>query len=116
VLDNKKEIHDLGHVLMVSNMPYIGLHYQVGTKASFKDGLLDVLFFGDLSKLDLLGYVFQGVGKGKPVDKRIRRYHVRNVDIDTLPAMPVMADGSALGEGLVHIEVRRHGLTVMVAA
>ena len=116
VLDNKKEIHDLGHVLMVSNMPYIGLHYQVGTKASFKDGLLDVLFFGDLSKLDLLGYVFQGVGKGKPVDKRIRRYHVRNEDIDTLPAMPVMADGSALGEGLVHIEVRRHGLTVMVAA
>jgi diacylglycerol kinase family enzyme len=116
VLDNKKEIHDLGHVLMVSNMPYIGLHYQVGTKASFKDGLLDVLFFGDLSKLDLLGYVFQGVGKGKPVDKRIRRYHVRKVDIDTLPAMPVMADGSALGEGLVHIEVRRHGLTVMVAA
>jgi len=116
VLDNKKEIHDLGHVLMVSNMPYIGLHYQVGTPASFKDGLLDVLFFGDLSKLDLLGYVFQGVGKGKPVDKRIRRYHVRKVDIDTRPAMAVMADGSALGEGLVHIEVRRHGLTVMVAA
>ena len=116
VLDNKKEIHDLGHVLMVSNMPYIGLHYQVGTTASFKDGLLDVLFFGDLSKLDLLGYVFQGVGKGKPVDKRIRRYHVRKVDIDTRPTMPVMADGSTLGEGLVHIEVRRHGLTVMVAA
>ena len=30
----------------------------------YKDGLLDVLFFADLSKLDLLDYVFQGVGVG----------------------------------------------------
>jgi diacylglycerol kinase family enzyme len=36
------------------------------------------------------------------------------VDIDTHPAMPVMADGSALGEGLVRIEVRRRVLAVMV--
>jgi diacylglycerol kinase (ATP) len=114
VLDNKKEIHDLGHVLLVSNMPYIGLHYQVGSKASFKDGLLDVLFFGDLSKLDLLGYVFQGVGEGKSEDPRIKHYHVRRVDIETHPAMPVMVDGIALGEGLVRIEVRRHALPVMV--
>jgi diacylglycerol kinase family enzyme len=35
------------------------------------------------------------------------------VEIDTHPAMPVMADGSALGEGLVRIEVRRHALAVM---
>jgi diacylglycerol kinase family enzyme len=114
LLDNKQEIHNLGHVVLVSNMPYIGLHYQVGSAASFKDGLLDVLFFADLSKLDLLGYVFQGVGEGKPEDSRIQHFHVRRVDIDTHPAMPVMADGSALGEGLVRIEVRRRVLAVMV--
>ena len=62
VLDGKQEIHSLGHVVLVSNMPYIGLHYRVGDADSFNDGLLDVLFFADLSKLDLLGYVFQGVG------------------------------------------------------
>ena len=95
-------------------MPYIGFHYQVGSAASFKDGLLDVLFFADLSKLDLLGYVFQGVGEGKPEDPRIQHFHVRRVEIDTHPAMPVMADGTALGEGLVRIEVRRHALAVMV--
>jgi diacylglycerol kinase family enzyme len=95
-------------------MPYIGLHYQVGSAASFNDGLLDVLFFADLSKLDLLEYVFRGVGVGKPEDARIQHFHVRRVDIDTHPAMPVMADGSALGEGLVRIEVRRHVLAVMV--
>ena len=113
VLDDKREIHDLGHVVLVSNMPFIGRHYQLGTVASFKDGLLDVLFFADLNKLELLGYVLQGVGEGYPEDARILHYHVRRVEIDTHPAMPVMADGSPLGEGSVRIEVRRHALTVM---
>jgi diacylglycerol kinase family enzyme len=114
LLDDKQEIHNLGHVVLVSNMPYIGFHYQVGSVASFKDGLLDVLFFADLSKLDLLGYVFQGVGEGKPEDPRIQHFHVRRVDIDTHPAMPVMTDGTALGEGRVRIEVRRRVLATMV--
>jgi diacylglycerol kinase family enzyme len=115
VMDDNQEVHDRGHVVLVSNMPFIGFHYQLGSVASFKDGLLDVLFFADLSKLDLLGYILQGVGEGKPEDERIQHYHVRRVDIDTRPAMPVMADGTALGEGLVSIEIRRHALTVMVA-
>jgi diacylglycerol kinase (ATP) len=114
-MNGKKEIQALGHVVLVSNMPIIGLHYQVGTASSFNDGLLDVLFFADLSKLDLLGYVVQGVGEGKPEDVRIQHYHVRRVDIDTTPAMPIMADGSPLGEGRVQIEVRRHALAVMVS-
>jgi diacylglycerol kinase (ATP) len=115
LLDKKQEIHNLGHVLLVSNMPYIGFHYQVGSLASFQDGLLDVLFFADLSKLELLGYVLQGVGEGKPEDARIQHFHVRKVEIDTHPSMPVMADGNPLGEGLVRIEVKRHALAVMVA-
>jgi diacylglycerol kinase (ATP) len=114
LLENKHEVHESGHVVLVSNMPYIGLHYQVGIASSYNDGLLDVLFFADLSKLDLLGYVFQGIGIDKPEDPRIQHYHVRKVVIDTHPAMPVMADGSALGEGLVSIEVHRHALSVLV--
>ncbi len=115
LMDKKQEIHNLGHVLLVSNMPYIGFHYQVGSLASFQDGLLDVLFFADLSKLELLGYVLQGVGEGKPEDPRIQHFHVRRVEIDTQPAMPVMTDGNPLGEGLVRIEVKRHALAVMVS-
>jgi diacylglycerol kinase family enzyme len=63
--------------------------------------------------LELLGYVLQGVGEGHPEDQRIQHFHVRRVDIDTHPSMPVMADGNALGEGLVRIEVRRRVLAVM---
>jgi diacylglycerol kinase family enzyme len=114
LLDNRQEIHNLGHIVLVSNMPYIGLHYQVGSAASYNDGLLDVLFFADLSKIDLLGYILQGVGEGKPEDSRIQHYHVRRLEIDTTPAMPVMADGNALGEGRVRIEVRRGSLAMMV--
>ena len=113
LLDNKREIHDRGHVLLVSNMPFIGFHYRLGSLASFKDGLLDVLFFADLNKLELLGYILQGVGEGYPEDSRIQHFHVRRVDIDTHPSMPVMADGNPLGEGLVRIEVRRRVLSVM---
>jgi diacylglycerol kinase family enzyme len=97
-------------------MPYIGLHYRVGEADSFNDGLLDVLFFADLSKLDLLGYVFQGVGTSGSEDPRIQHYRVRKVEIDTHPAMSVMADGNALGEGPVRIEVRRRVLAVMVGS
>jgi Sphingosine kinase and enzymes related to eukaryotic diacylglycerol kinase len=114
LLDDGEEIHKLGYVVLVSNMPYIGLHYQLGSVASFKDGLLDVLFFADLSKLDLLGYVFQGMDINKMEDSRILHYHVRRVDIATNPAIPVMADGSPLGEGSVHIEAQRRVLAVMV--
>jgi diacylglycerol kinase family enzyme len=114
LLDGKRKIHNLGHVVLVSNMPYIGFHYRVGSLASFKDGLLDVLFFADLSKLDLLGYVLQGVGEDFPEDARIQHFHVRRVDIHTSPVMPVMVDGIPLGEGRVRIEVRRRSLAVMV--
>lgn len=116
ILNDRQEIQSLGHVVLVSNMPYIGLHYQVGSATAFNDGLLDVLFFTDLSKLELLGYVFQGVGVGKPEDPRIQHFRARRVEIDTHPAMPIMADGTALGDGRVRIEVRERALAVMVGS
>jgi diacylglycerol kinase (ATP) len=114
LLDGKQEIHDIGHVALVSNMPYIGFHYQVGSSTSYQDGLLDVLFFANMSKLELLNYVFRGIGSGQLEDPRIQHRQVHRVEIASHPGMPIMADGSALGEGLVRIEVRRHTLSVMV--
>ncbi|MFZ1771429.1 MAG: diacylglycerol kinase family protein [Caldilinea sp.] len=114
ILGDMQEVRGLGHVVLVSNMPYIGRHYQIDADASFDDGLLDVLFFPDLSKLELLGYIFSGIGPGKVEDPRIQHYHARRVEIDTQPAMPIMADGNPLGAGRVRIEVRRRVLTVMV--
>lgn len=115
VLDGKQEVRSLGHVVLVVNMTHIGRHNKIDPASSFDDGLLDVLFFADLSKLDLLAYVFQGVGTAESEDPRIQHYHVRRVDIDTQPSMAIMADGDALGQGWVRIEGRRRVLSVMVA-
>ncbi len=114
VLDGKQEIREVGHVVMVSNTPYVGRHYQVGAPDAFTDGLLDVSFFADLSKLDLIGYILNEPGTETQEDPRIQHFCVRSLVIETTPAMPVMADGIALGEGSVRIEVRRQALTVMV--
>ena len=114
-LDGKREITTMCHAVLVSNMPYIGPHFQVGTPASINDGLLDVLLFANLSKMDLLGYAVQAARPGGgPEDERIQHYHVHRVDIDTNPPMPVMADGLSLGEGSLHLSVQRHVLAVMV--
>jgi diacylglycerol kinase (ATP) len=114
VLDKKQEIYTQGHVAVVSNMPYIGLHFQVSPAAAFDDGLLDVLIFTDLSKMQLLGYAAQKVVGVGTEDPRIQHFQARRVDMDTQPAMPVMADGLEMGEGSLHISVQRHALAVMV--
>src|SRR5512143_969054 len=111
ILDGKQEVNTTCHVVLVSNMPYMGPHFQVGTPASINDGLLDVLLFADLSKMDLLGYAVQVArAGGGPEDERIQHYHVRRVEVDTNPAMVVMTDGLALGEGPMRIRVQRHAL------
>ena len=114
VLDDKQEIHTQGHVAVISNMPYIGLHFQVGAARAFKDGLLDVLLFTDLSKMELLGYAAQKIVGSGQEDPRIQHFQARRVDMDTHPAMPVMADGLELEKGPLHISVQRHALAVMV--
>jgi diacylglycerol kinase (ATP) len=116
VLDGKQEINTMCHVVLISNMPYIGPHFQVGAPTSMNDGLLDVLLFADLSKMDLLGYAVQvASAAGASEDERIQHHHVRRVDIDTNPSMPVMLDGTMLGEGRLRISVQRRALTVVVA-
>jgi len=114
LLDNRQEIIATGHVVLITNMPYIGRHYQVGEATAFHDGLLDILLFASLSKLDLLGCAFkEGTNVCELEDPRIQRFRARRADIDTNPEMPIMADGIALGEGAVHVEVHHHSLAVM---
>lgn len=116
LVDNKLETQDLGHVVLIPNMPYIGRNYQVGSEDSFSDGLLDVLLCADVPKLELLiGYILKTPKINSGEDARIKHFRVRKVVIDTHPAMPVMADGKALGEGSVQIEILRHALAIMVA-
>lgn len=113
-MDERREIVRMGHVVLVTNMPHVGRNYRVGNTAAFKDGLLDVLLFSNLNKMNLLGCALKGADISEAEDPRVEHYHVHKVDIETTPPMQVMADSSALGTGAVHIEMKRRALAVML--
>jgi diacylglycerol kinase (ATP) len=112
VLDNRKELNFQGHVVLVANMPYVGPHYQIGVPGSFVDGLLDVLVFANLNKLEILDNAVQ-TAVGGAGDPRIQRYQVREISIDSSPPMPVLVDGRSLGTGKVQIRLREQALQVI---
>ncbi|HEX7974795.1 MAG TPA: diacylglycerol kinase family protein [Anaerolineales bacterium] len=110
---NRNWITAQGHMVLISNMPYLGAHYQIASNVSFNDNRLDVLIYANLSKLDLIGYAVQATS-GIPEDARIQRFQVRRLDVSSEPPLPVMADGFMLGEGPLNVTLRRQGLAVMV--
>jgi diacylglycerol kinase (ATP) len=112
VMDNQQQITTNAHAVLIANLPYVGPHYPIVPKGSFDDGLLDVLVFSDLTKLDLLSNAIQ-IAAGGTEDPRIQRYHAKKIEMDTQPLMPVFADGFSLGEGPLSISVRRCALTVI---
>ena len=112
VLDGHKRIDTMAHMLLISNMSFIGPHFQPSRRVSFRDRRLDVFIFSDMTKLNLISYVMQTLGG--PVERPdIQHYRVRQLTIGSLPKMPVMADGVLLGQGETRIEVHPHALNVM---
>ena len=116
LLDNEIEFNFTGHVVLISNMPYIFRHFQVGSKDSFEDGLIDVLFFADQSKFELMRHAIKSPGTDFERDPRIQHYRARSITIDTVPPMPIMADGVKIGEGSAKIDIRKRALSVLVPA
>jgi diacylglycerol kinase (ATP) len=112
VLDKKHEIRSQSHGVLISNTTFFGLNYQLGDSSSMADGLLDVLLFADLSKLNLMSGAVQMAG-GPVDDPRVHRYQAKHIKIETTPAMPIMADGETLGEGPARITVKPKTLTVI---
>ncbi len=118
VLERKQVIDTQGHVVLVSNMPYLGPHYPVAPPHSYLNGLLEVLVFANVTKLELLAKAVQFVG-GAPEttdDPRVQRYQVRRLEISTKPPMPILVDGFPFGEGPLEITAKREALTVMAGA
>lgn len=116
IVNDKKEAKVPGHAVLISNMPYFGQNYKVGEDGSFNDGLFDVLFLDGASKRDLWGYIIKGAGASTQDDPNIVRFRVKSIVIDSMPPMPIMADGKPLGEGRARFEIKRRALTLMVEA
>ena len=79
------------HLVLAVNTPYLGMNFQLAPHLRLDDGLLDVLLFANLSKLDLVGYAVL-VRAGVPTDPRIAHYQVSEIVVEADPPMPVMVE------------------------
>jgi len=110
----KKPIISPGLVLLVANMPVFGFNFRVGKRSAMQDGKLDVFFFQDASKLELLSYVFRGMEGGLPQEKKILHVLAEKVSVKVNPKMAIMYDDQPFGEGDVELSILKHALTVMI--
>lgn len=109
-----KPISGPGHVLLVVNMPVIGAHFRIAKRSGMQDGKLDVVFFEDASKMELLFYMLQGINDELPNSRKIKHVLAENLTVMTTPKMSIMYDGEPFGEGDVQIGIKKHALTFMI--
>jgi len=111
-LDGHQHLATTAHMMLISNLPFIGPHFQISPNVSFKDSHLDVFTFSDMGKLNMLSYAV--LSRGGPLeDAGIRHYRAKHVTIVSKPQMPVLADGVLLGQGSLSVHVHSRALTVM---
>lgn len=110
-----RPLHTSGLMIMITNMPFLGPHFQISPDVSFRDGHLDVFTFTDMSKLNMISYaMLSQIGSG--ADAGIQHYRVKHAKIRSVPRMPVLADGILLGEGSLSIHVYPRALVVMAGS
>lgn len=111
-MDHKKTVSLSAYSVVVANMPYIGRNFRINRTVSFRDGLLNVFVFTELSKVGLLNYAIRYLG-GEINDESVKHFRVRRVKISTLPQMGINADGRTLPAGQIRIKVQPEALRVM---
>jgi diacylglycerol kinase (ATP) len=111
-MDHKKPVSLSAYSVVVANMPYIGRNFRISRTVSFKDGLLNVFVFTDLSKVGLLNYAIRYLS-GEINDETVKQFQVRRVKISTLPQMGTNADGRPLPYTQIKINVQPEALRVM---
>jgi len=111
-LDRHKQLTMTAHMMLITNMPFLGPHFQISPEVSFNDGHLDVFTFSDMSKLNMLSYAMLSHG-GLVEDAGIKHYRAKHIKIVSNPQMPVLADGILLGECPLSVHIHPRALTVI---
>jgi diacylglycerol kinase family enzyme len=115
ILDGHKHLDTTAHMMLITNMPFLGPHFQISPKVSFKDGRLDVFTFSDLGKLNMISYAMLAQ-IGLVEDTSIKHYRVKHAKIRSIPPMPLLADGLLLGAGSLSVHIHPRALTVMAGS
>ena len=95
------------------NMPSTGANFRLGADIAYDDEHIDLFLYDRLDQLDFLVYGLD-ILAGMPEDPAIQRIRARHVSIQTLPFLPVMADGFEMGIGPVDVAMVAHSLNVIV--
>jgi diacylglycerol kinase (ATP) len=111
-LDGRQHLTTTAHMMLITNMPFLGPHFQISPNVSFKDGRLDIFTFSDMSKLNMLSYAMLSRG-GSLEEAGIKHYRAKHVTLVSNPQMPVLADGLLLGQGSLSVHIHPRALTVM---
>jgi YegS/Rv2252/BmrU family lipid kinase len=115
VYDEHRQLDTTAHMLVISNMPFLGPHFQISPNVSFRDGRLDLFTFSDMSKLNMISYaMLSQIGHFEDIG--IKHYRIKHVKIRSNPHMPVLADGLLLGEGSLSVHIHPRALTVMAGS
>jgi YegS/Rv2252/BmrU family lipid kinase len=114
-LDGDQHLAVTTHMMLIANMSFLGPHFQISSKVSFKDGRLDVFTFSDMSKLNMISYAMLSRG-GLVENADIKHYRAKNVTISSKPQMSALADGNLLGQGSLSVHVHPRALRVMAGA
>jgi diacylglycerol kinase (ATP) len=111
-LDGHKHLATTAHMMLITNMPFLGPRFQISPNVSFRDGRLDVFTFSDMGKLNMLSYAVLSRG-GLVEDAGIKHYRAKHVTVVSNPKMPILADGVQLGQGSLSVHVHPRALRVM---
>lgn len=111
-LDQARTVGASGHMALVANMRYIGPNMEIDPRVSHQDGKLDVFVFSDMTKLHLISFALRSLA-GNVDQESIKHFRVKQLKLDSQPAMKIMADGVELGSGAARIEVLPKALTVI---
>jgi diacylglycerol kinase family enzyme len=107
-------IDERGFLVAAGNAPQYGHGMRLTHRALMDDGLLDVCFVRELSKLRLLR-LFRVVYGGRHIGmKEVEYFQAERLRIATDPVTEVFADGEAICTTPVELGVRRNALRVIV--
>jgi YegS/Rv2252/BmrU family lipid kinase len=115
VLNNRRQLDIMAHMMLITNMPFLGPHFQISSQVSVKDGWLDVFTFSDMNKLNMISYAMLSQ-LGSTENMGIKHYRVQKAEIHSIPRMPVLADGLLVGKGSFSVHVYPRALKVMTGS
>jgi len=110
---NPSMLDERALVVAVLNTPSYGAGLRIAPEAQTDDGKLDLILLGDLSFLQILGVLLGLALRGELRTKKVQRFRVEHVRIETERPCPFHGDGEMIGMTPVEIEVVPRALQIL---